>query len=479
LKNLAWVRLALEMTHIEDLIGKGKTQKSMAEVSISQAAPYAAADAVAVHRLHPVLQKELEEKKSDGLLHALEMPLVGILMQMESTGILVDVPFFKSFSKELNGKMVNLEDQIQKTAGVPFNLNSTQQLSKILFDTLHLEPPGSSRKTTSGHLSTSADILDEMRGQHQVVDWILEYRELSKLKSTYVDALPEQVNPKTGRIHTSYNQTGTVTGRIGSSDPNLQNIPTRTEQGKRVREGFIAGKGNVLLSIDYSQIELRIVAHMAEDDAMIDAFNAGQDIHATTAAAIYNVPLDEVTRDMRRHAKAINFGLIYGMSAFGLSRSTGLTPAEAENFVKEYFMQFPHVKSFLDQLRKDAAKVGYVQTLFGRRRYFPGLATQTNFNIRSREEREAINAPIQGTAADIIKRAMLKIPEALKSANLNGKLLLQVHDELVLECPEVEIQKTARVAKQEMESTCVLKVPLSTDAKKRKNWGVMTPLEKA
>jgi DNA polymerase I len=286
-----------------------------------------------------------------------------------------------------------------------------------------------------------------------------------------------QVNPETRRVHTSYNQTGSVTGRIASSEPNLQNIPTRTELGRQVRKGFIAGAGSVLLSVDYSQIELRIVAHMAEDQAMLDAFRHGQDIHAATAAAIYRQPIEAVTREQRRHAKAINFGLIYGMSPFGLSRTTDLTLAEAEDFVKAYFQQFPGVKSYLDGMRRTAASQGYVETLLGRRRYFPGLKNQSNYNIRNREEREAINAPIQGTAADIMKLAMLRIQPALKLSGLHSRLLLQVHDELVLECPSAELATSARLVQEVMEGAYQLSVPLTTEARSGNNWGEMATIE--
>jgi DNA polymerase-1 len=314
-------------------------------------------------------------------------------------------------------------------------------------------------------------VLDLLRGKHEVVDWILEHRELSKIKSTYVDALQAALNSETGCVHTSYSQIGAVTGRLSSSNPNLQNIPIRTEEGRRIRNGFVAGKGNVLLSVDYSQIELRIVAHMAQDEAMLAAFRADEDIHATTAAAIYGVGLDAVTKSMRRHAKAINFGLIYGMSAFGLTRSTELTLAEAENFVKTYFQKFPGIKKYLDGIRRLAAQQGYVETLLGRRRYFPALQSKQNVQIKNREEREAINAPIQGTAADIMKIAMLKIPPALKAAGLKGKMLLQVHDELVLECPEKESEETARVVKETMANAFPMSIPLSTEARYGKNWG--------
>jgi DNA polymerase-1 len=319
-------------------------------------------------------------------------------------------------------------------------------------------------------------VLEELRGEHPVVDLILEYREISKLRSTYLEALPRQVNPATKRVHTSYNQTGSVTGRLASSNPNLQNIPTRTEQGRQVRCAFVAAPGNYLLSVDYSQIELRIVAVMAEDEAMLAAFQQGQDIHAATAAAIYNVPLAEVTREQRRHAKAINFGLIYGMSAFGLSRSTGLTLGEAETFVKAYFRQFPGVKRYLDGIRKQAMDRGYVETMLGRRRYFPNLRTSMDANLRQREEREAINAPIQGTAADILKLAMIRLPDAIHQAGLDAMLLLQVHDELVLEMPRTQLLETAKIVQRVMEEAYPLAIPLLTDARWGVNWGEMQPI---
>ena len=365
LKNLAFVRLGEEMTHIEDLIGSGRNQRSMAEVEIESAAAYAAADAETALRLLPILKDELKRLNGLKVMDEIEMPLVPVLSQMEMTGVLLDLPFFEQLGVELGGRMAGIEKQVFEAVGKPFNINSTQQLSDILFNRLRLEPPDRGRKTASGHFSTSADILEALRGQHAVVDWVLEHRELSKLKSTYIDALPAAVDPTTGRVHTSYSQTGAVTGRLSSSNPNLQNIPIRTEEGRRVRRGFIAAPGNVLLSVDYSQIELRIVAHMAQDQGMLAAFRAGQDIHATTAAAIYNIPLESVTPEMRRHAKAINFGLIYGMSAFGLTRSTDLTLAEAEDFVKAYFTQFPGVKKYLDGIRQGAARDGYVCSAAG------------------------------------------------------------------------------------------------------------------
>lgn len=476
LKNMAEYYLGIAMAHIEELIGKGKNQRSMAEVPVEKTAPYAAADAEVVLQLVPILQSQMEEHNAVGLFHELEMPLLPILADMELTGIVLDQPFFSQMSTELATRMREIEDQIFGAVGRPFNINSTQQLSKVLFETLHLEPPDRGKRTASGHFSTSVDVLEELQGKHLVVDMVLEYRELAKLKSTYVDALPLQINPRTGRVHTSYNQTGSVTGRLASSEPNLQNIPTRTELGRRVREGFIAAPGTSLLSIDYSQIELRIVAHMSGDEAMLAAFRAGEDIHTTTAAAIYGISRDQVTKEQRRHSKAINFGLIYGMSAFGLRRTTDLTLAESEDFVTAYFHQFPGVKHYLDGIRRLAAEQGYVETILGRRRYFPNLRNQANINLKNREEREAINAPIQGTAADIIKLAMIRLPAALNQAGLKTRLLLQVHDELVLEAPLSELLEAAALVKNVMENALPLSIPLLTEARWGANWSQLQPL---
>ena len=473
LKNLAFVKLGEEMTHIEELIGKGKKQISMADVAVESVAPYAVADAESTLRLMPIEQKDLKSVSGEKLLEEIDMPLTPVLADMEMTGISLDLPFFAELDKELTKRLSQIEKKVFDSIGKPFNINSTQQLSDVLFKTLGLEPPDRGNKTASGHFSTAAGVLEELSGKHPVVDWVLEHRELSKIKSTYVDALPVAINPKTNRVHTSYSQIGAVTGRLSSNNPNLQNIPIRTETGRRVRNGFIAGRGNWLLSVDYSQIELRIVAHMAQDEGMLAAFRADEDIHATTAGAIYGVTPEAVTKEMRRHAKAINFGLIYGMSAFGLMRGTDLTLAEAENFVKTYFTKFPGVKRYLDGIRKQAAQQGYVETLLGRRRYFPALQGKTNPQMKAREEREAINAPIQGTAADIMKIAMLKIPPALKKAKLSGKMLLQVHDELVLECPKDELEKTAKVVKETMANAYQLDIPLSTEARYGANWGEM------
>jgi len=476
LKNLAFVKLGEEMTHIEELIGKGKKQITMANVAIESAAPYAVADAEVPLRLMPLQREDLKRVNGEKLLYEIDLPLTPVIADMEMAGVSLDLPFFKETARRLEKRMAEIEKQVFDSVGKPFNLNSTQQLSDILFNRLGLEPPDRGNKTASGHFSTSAGVLDLLRGKHTVVDLILEHRELSKLKSTYVDALQAALNSDTGCVHTSYSQIGAVTGRLSSSNPNLQNIPIRTEEGRRLRHGFVAGKGHVLLSVDYSQIELRLVAHMAQDEAMLAAFRADEDIHATTAQAIYGVGPEAVTRNMRRHAKAINFGLIYGMSVFGLTRTTELTLAEAETFVKAYFEKFPGIKKYLDGIRKQAAQQGYVETLLGRRRYFPALQSKAPVQVKNREEREAINAPVQGTAADIMKIAMLNIPPALKAAGLKARMLLQVHDELVFECPKDEVQETARIVQEIMSNAYPLSTPLSTEARYGPNWGDMKPI---
>jgi DNA polymerase-1 len=477
LKNLAWVRLDFRMTEITELIGTGRKQITMDQVPIEKAAPYAAMDAIAVQRLLPELESELKENFALRLFEDIEMPLVSVIADMEMAGISLDIDFLKHMSGELQKRIDELEGNVFEHVGEHFNINSTQQLSNALFNRMKLVPPDGTRRTESGNYSTSAAVLESLKGKHPVIDLILEYRELSKLKSTYLDALPEQVNPATGRIHTSYNQTGTVTGRIASSNPNLQNIPIRTELGRQVRQAFIASPGFSLLSVDYSQVELRIAAHMSNDQAMLAAFRADQDIHTATAAAILGKTLDQVTKEERRNAKAINFGLLYGMSPYGLTRSSDLTLAEAEDFVEAYFKQFPGVKAYLDNMRRLAARQGYVETLLGRRRYFPGLKSGGNRATRAREEREAINAPIQGTAADIMKIAMNRVAQALKENDSQARMLLQVHDELVLECPQKELKKTAKIVRTMMENAYNLVIPLKTEARYGRNWGDLSMLE--
>jgi DNA polymerase-1 len=473
LKKLSWVRLNQSMNEIESLIGKGKSQITMAEVTIENAARYAVEDAVMVLLLKPILEDDLIRVKSLDLFNQIEMPLVSVLASMEMAGIGLDIEYLQEMSQELNQEIQKLEKDIYQSVGHELNLNSPKQLSEALFSTLELSPPDRGSKTASGYFSTAADVLERLKGVHEVPAWVLQYREYSKLKSTYVDALPDQVNPETNRVHTSYNQTGSVTGRIASSDPNLQNIPIRTELGRRVRNAFIATEEWSLIAIDYSQIELRVAAHMAGDQAMLEAFREGQDIHTATAAAIHGIPLEEITEQQRRDAKATNFGLIYGMSAYGLTQSTDLTLAEAETFVETYFKRFPGIADYLEKIKEQAKEKGYVETLLGRRRYFPRLSTTTDYNLRRREEREAINAPIQGTAADIMKLAMIEVADKLKESGFSARMLLQVHDELVLEAPVEERDPIIDLVQTAMENVYSLEIPLTTDAKYGENWGTL------
>jgi len=474
LKNLAWARLKERMTPISDLIGKGTGRASMDQVPVAQVAPYACADVDMTHRLVAVLEAELQDKHLRSLFAEVEMPLVPVLMAMEMAGVQLDVALLETMSKELAARLGELEAHIQELVGYAFNVNSTQQLSDALFKRLGLPAQGL-RKTASGHFSTAADVLERLRGKHAVIDLILEQRELAKLKSTYVDALPRLVNSHTGRLHTSYNQTGTVTGRISSSDPNLQNIPVRTEIGRQVRRAFVAAPGCQLVAADYSQVELRIMAHISGDEGLLSAFARGEDIHASTAAAILGVPLAEVTSDMRRLAKTVNFGLSYGQTAYGLAQATGLTQPEAENFIKAYFERFPKVREYIDLTKALATRQGYVETLLGRRRYFPELqpGSQATQNVRQSAERMAINAPIQGTAADIIKIAMIRLHRALQERGLRARMTLQVHDELVLEAPDGEVTAVARLVREVMENAFDLLAPLKADIKVGQNWEQM------
>jgi DNA polymerase-1 len=400
------------------------------------------------------------------------MPLVAVLSDMEQTGIGVDVGFFKGLAKEFGGRLKELETTIHQIAGSPFNINSTQQLSDILFTDLNL-PHEKLKKTKSGHFSTASDVLEGLKPLDKtgIVNQILEYRELTKLKSTYVDALPKLVNKRTGRIHTSFNQTGSVTGRMASNTPNLQNIPIRSEAGRRIRQGFVAKEGCVLLAADYSQVELRILAHVSQDAALLEAFRQDQDIHATTAATVHGVDLADVTSNQRRFAKAVNFGLIYGMGAFRLARDSDLTLAEAEDFIKVYFERFPGIQTYLEGTKRFAHENGYVETLLGRRRYFPVFrgGGHVNRQVAQRAEREAINHPIQGTAADIIKIAMIRLHKAL-AAGFEARMMLQVHDELVLEVPEGEVEAVNALVVDVMSNAFALDVPLKVDSGVGKNW---------
>jgi DNA polymerase-1 len=476
LKNLAWARLGVEMTPITDLIGKGKNQITMAQVPVGQAASYGCADADMTHRLVAGLEQKLREKNQWPLFTEVEMPLVPVLVDMERAGVKLDTKELATMAKSLQQRLDELEQQIHELVGYPFNVGSTQQLSKALFETLGL-PTRGLRKTKSGHYSTAADILTRLKDEHEVIGPILEHRQLGKLKSTYADALPRLVNPQTGRIHTSFNQTGTVTGRISSSEPNLQNIPIRTELGREVRRAFVAEEGWRLLSADYSQVELRILAHISKDQGLLKAFVRQEDIHTSTAAAVLGIPLGEVTPDMRRMAKTVNFGLLYGQGAYGMSQTTGIPQEEAAHFIESYFARFPGVRRYIEETKSRARAQEYVETLLGRRRYFPELAAGSKApgHVQAHAERMAVNMPIQGTAADIIKIAMIRLHRALLEQGLRGRMNLQVHDELVLEVPEEELAETAALVREVMEGAFELDAPLRVDIGVGQNWLEMNP----
>lgn len=471
LKDLAFHRLGMEMTEIEHLIGKGSKQKTFDQVSIEEAAPYGAADADMTLRLVPPLRKEIEAKNLEKILD-LEMPLIPVLSDMEQAGIGIDLDFFRQMSRELEQQLQQLEEKIFEIAGERFNVNSTQQLSEILFKKLQLPTEGL-KKTKSGYYSTAASVLEELKSVDEtgMIDAILAYRELGKLKSTYVDALPELVNPDDGRLHTSFNQTGAVTGRLASSSPNLQNIPIRSQVGQQIRRGFVARDGWYFLAADYSQVELRILAHVSQDEALLHAFRHDQDIHRTTAAAIFDIPIEDVDYNQRRFAKIVNFGIIYGMGPYRLARDSDLTLAEAENYIQEYFERFPGIEAYLEETKEQARKQGFVETLLGRRRYFPVFKSKgrSNYQARLRAEREAVNHPIQGTAADIIKIAMLDLHEKLE-AGYRAQMLLQVHDELLLEVPAEELDEVRELVITTMSDAFTLDVPLKVDASSGQNW---------
>lgn len=470
LKHLAWLRLGVEMTTIEQLIGKGKGQRSFADVPTSAAAPYAAADADLTLRIARVQEEELRRQGLWDLFAQVEIPLIPVLVRMELAGVLIDVALLQQMSKEFERRIQALAQEIYRWVGYAFNLDSPRQLSDALFGKLQL-PRANVPRTGTGMYSTSSEVLEGLRGAHPVIDLILEYRQLAKLKSTYIDALPRMIHPATGRIHPSYHQTGTVTGRISASDPNIQNIPIRTELGKQIRRAFIAPPGSVLLSADYSQIELRILAHITRDPGLIAAFQAGEDIHRATAARAFGIPPEQVTEEQRNFAKRINYGLIYGMSAHGLAQQLGISRREAERFIEQYFAAFPRVRAYIEAIKARAARQGYVETLLGRRRYFPelkpaggeGLPRRVPEAVRRAAEREAINAPIQGSAADILKLAMIRIDRAMQEQGLRTRMIMQVHDELVFEVPEDEVEAVQGLVAEAMRTAYPLAVPLEVE----------------
>ena len=479
LKAQVFNRLGLEMTEITELIGTGKAQITFDRVPIADAAPYACADADMTLRLVEPLKEMLVGLEQWKLFHEIEMPMVPILVEMEMAGVRLDAGYLEQMSSELDAEQQRIERQIYELVGHKFNLNSTKQLSEVLFEELDLPKQGI-RKTQYGY-STAADVLELLQRKHPVIPLILDHRQISKLKSTYVDTLPTLINPRTGRVHTSYNQTGAVTGRLSSSNPNLQNIPIRTELGRQIRKAFVPEEGWLFLAADYSQIELRVLAHVSQDQALLDAFHRGQDVHARTAAAVYGIALDEVTKEQRAIAKTVNFGLIYGQSAFGLAQQTGLDFDEAERFIDTYFENYPGVKRWLDGTRTRAHADGYVETLLGRRRYFPELqgTRRAYAGQRAAAERQAINAPIQGTAADILKIAMIRLDRGLADLGLQARMVLQVHDEVVLEVPREELPAVVSLVRKVMEGAYALSVPLKVDMEVGENWLDMKAIKEA
>ncbi len=463
--------LALEHLNIKkiptsDLIGKGKKQISMRDVPLNLVARYACEDADVTERLRRLFEPRLKEAGLWELFQEVEIPLITVLVHMEETGVALDRPYLEAMSRDMEQQLRALEETIYDMAGERFNINSTQQLAKILFEKLKL-PTG--RRTKTGY-STDAAVLEKLAKDYELPRKLLEYREISKLKSTYVDALPRLINPRTGRVHTSYNQTVAATGRLSSSDPNLQNIPIRTEIGRQIRRAFIPGKpGWKILDADYSQIELRIMAHLSKDENLIRAFQNGEDVHRATAANVFGVPPDEVTPELRRRAKEINFGIMYGMGVYGLAQRLEITPEEAQAIIQEYFVKYPGVNDFIIRTLNEARQKGYVTTLLNRRRYLPEILSE-NRRVREFAERTAINTPIQGTAADMIKVAMIRIDRRLQEEKLQSKMIMQVHDELVFEAPEEELETLRALVAYEMANALKLDVPIKVDIGIGNNW---------
>jgi DNA polymerase-1 len=465
--SVAGYYLNVDTIHYEDVAGKGAKQLTFNQVDLEQAAPYAAEDADITLRLHEHLWEALSATESlKSVYENIEQPLVPVLLSMEETGVLLDTNMLRKQSGELAGKMAELEKSAHELAGGPFNLGSPKQLQEILFGELGLPII---RKTPKGQPSTAEDVLQELADDYDLPRVILEYRSVSKLKSTYTDKLPEQISAATGRIHTSYHQAVAATGRLSSTDPNLQNIPIRTPEGRRIRQAFVPPEGSVLLAADYSQIELRIMAHLSGDEGLLKAFQDDQDVHAATAAEVFGVELADVTADQRRSAKAINFGLMYGMSAFGLGKQLGISRGQAQEYVDLYFDRYPGVRRFMDDTRETARNTGYVETEFGRRLYLPEI-NDRNGQRRQYAERSAINAPMQGTAADIIKRAMITVHAWLGKSAAPGRMIMQVHDELVFEVDEGAVDDFREQVVSMMSAAAELSVPLRVDAGVGRNW---------
>lgn len=465
--ELAQLMLGHSTITYEDVAGKGRNQVTFDRVDIEKARDYAAEDAEVTLRLHKILKPRLAREHMVRVYEDIERPAIPAIARMEHAGIRIDTAFLKSLSHEFGVKLATLEKDITMLAGHEFNVGSPRQLGVVLFEEMGLT---GGRKTKTGDWSTAVDVLEDLAGQgHDIIEKILEWRQLSKLKSTYTDTLQAEINPASGRVHTSYNMTGTTTGRLSSSDPNLQNIPIRTEEGRKIRQAFIADPGWKILSVDYSQVELRLAAAMADVKALKQAFIDGQDIHTLTASQVFGVPLDQVTPDIRRSAKAVNFGIIYGISGFGLAKQLGVSVAEAGDFIRRYLNKFREIRDYMESCKEEARVHGYVRTLHGRKCTIPNINSK-NGAWRSGAERQAINAPLQGTAADIMKIAMARMPGALEEAGLKARMLIQVHDELVFEVPENEAEMTSALVKKIMEGAADVGVPLEAEAGWADNW---------
>jgi len=468
LKALAFNKLGVEIAAPAELAGAGKRQSSLALLELKRVADHACSNVNTLWDLKGSLEAELRQQGLWQLFTEVEMALVPVLVAMETNGILLDTDLLREMSLEMGRELLRLEKETYGSVGHQFNINSPQQLGKVLFEDLKLPQ---SRRTKTGY-STEASVMEVLRGVHPVIELILQYRQLSKLKSTYVDALPALVNRTTGRVHTTFNQTGTTTGRLSSSDPNLQNIPIRTELGNKIRKAIVAPSGAYLLSADYSQIDLRVLAHLSQDPGLIAAFAQDEDIHATTASKLFGISVDEVSSEMRRNAKTVNFGVIYGMSDYGLEQATKLNREEAAQFITLYFDKYPKVKEYLEATKEQARKLGYVQTVLGRRRFLPEVRS-ANRMVREAAERMAINAPVQGSSADIIKIAMIDLHRGMKKRNLMSKMLLQIHDELLFEVPESEVTEMKSLVSEIMPHAFELRVPVKIDIKLGKNWAEM------
>ena len=465
---LSEIYLKYQPISIESLIGKkGKNQKTLREVSLETQTNYAAEDADVTFQLYEVFSPQLKKENLEELFHKVEMPLMKILAKMELAGISLDTDWLSRESVDLENDLRELEQKIFELSGEEFNMNSPKQLGEILFEKLKLDPKA--KKTKTGQYSTSEEVLQKLAYKHEIIQHILKYRTYQKLKSTYVDALPSEIEPKDNRVHTTFSQTTAATGRLSSLNPNLQNIPIRTARGQQIRGAFVAEEGKKIISADYSQIELRLIAELSGEDNMIKAFQNGEDIHASTASKLFKIPLDQVDKTQRSQAKTVNFGIIYGQGAFALAEQTGLSRTEAKQMIDSYYENYPKLKIFMTEQVEKARKNGFVETILGRKRHLKDI-NSNNFVVRGHAERNAVNAPIQGSAADVIKVAMINIDRALSEGGFKTKMLLQVHDELLFEVPEEEIEPIKALIKEKMESAVKTKVPLIVEVGVGNNW---------